>query len=330
MTSAAFRIVCFSVVLLSVALAGRAPAGGDQRPAADPRVGLKPGLRDAGEAARNMEKVATLPKPEGFFDPKLPAGEPTGPERDPKLPEPPDDDPKTEAAAQEARGRGRSSGLNFANSDLAFKGEHLFVGNFHGFNTYDIEDTRKPRLIASVVCPGGQGDVSVHGNLLVMSVEQTRGRVDCGTGGVQDPVSAERFRGVRIFDISDVRRPKQIAAVQTCRGSHTHTLVTDPDDAANAYIYVQGTSGVRSASELAGCVETPASQRENEDPKPADASRWRIEVIKVPLADPAAAAVVSEPRLFSDGARINGLQNTPTSPTHPSGTNWSPRPTTDS
>ena len=120
-------------------------------------------------------------------------------------------------------------GLNFANSDLAFSGNHLFIGNFNGFNTYDIENPKKPKLLASVVCPGGQGDVSVHGNLLFMSVEQTRGRLDCGTQGVAAAVSAERFRGVRIFDITDLKKPKQVAAVQTCRGSHTHTLVTDPE-----------------------------------------------------------------------------------------------------
>ena len=125
----------------------------------------------------------------------------------------------------------------------------VFVGNYHGFHTYDIERADKPRLVSSVVCPGGQGDVSVHGHLLIMSVEQTRGRLDCGVQGVQTAVSNERFRGIRIFDISDISRPKQVAAVQTCRGSHTHTLVVDPDDKANVYVYVSGTSTVRSGDE---------------------------------------------------------------------------------
>ena len=104
-----------------------------------------------------------------------------------------------------------------------------------------------------MVCPGGQGDVSVHGNLLFMSVEQTRGRLDCGTQGVPTPISTERFRGVRIFDITDLNNPRQVAAIQTCRGSHTHTLVTDPNDKANLYVYGSGTGSVRSAEELAGC-----------------------------------------------------------------------------
>ena len=112
--------------------------------------------------------------------------------------------------------------LSFANSDMAFSGNHLFMGNFNGFTTYDVESGKNPKLLASVVCPGGQGDMSVHGNLLFMSVEQTRGRLDCGTQGIQGKVSAERFRGVRIFDISDLKKPRQVAAIQTCRGSHTH------------------------------------------------------------------------------------------------------------
>jgi hypothetical protein len=129
----------------------------------------------------------------------------------------------------------------------------VFVGSYHGFNTYDVENGRNPKLLASTVCPGGQGDVSIHGNLLFMSVEQTRGRLDCGTQGVQDKVSVERFRGIRIFDISDLKKPRQVAAVQTCRGSHTHTLVPSPDDRENIYVYGSGTSSVRPGDELAGC-----------------------------------------------------------------------------
>src|SRR6187549_619320 len=193
-----------STVTMAMLLLAAAPVVARQRAGAegtatprtgaspDPRVGLKPGVRDAGKAARNLELVASMPKPPGFFDPKAPLGQPTPPER-------PDDDkedkaqPSTPDPVVVAAFR---SQLSFANSDLAFQGEHLFLGNFNGFNTYDIEDPKKARLIASVVCPGGQGDVSVYGNLLIMSVEQTRGRVDCGTGGVPETVSSERFRGV--------------------------------------------------------------------------------------------------------------------------------------
>src|SRR5690606_34007927 len=185
------------------------------------------------------------------------------------------------------------TGLNFANSDLAFSGTHLFIGNFNGFNIYDVANPRAPKLVTSVVCPGGQGDVSVHGNLLFMSVEQTRGRLDCGTGGVDAPVSAERFRGVRIFDISDIRTPKQVAAVQTCRGSHTHTLVTNPKDTANLYVYGSGTSTTRSGEELEGCSDG--------DPKDnPETALFSIDVIQVPLAAPERARIVSRPRIFAD------------------------------
>jgi len=286
-------LLYMSLLLVCVGVTGGAQERRGSTPAADPRVGLKAGLRDAGEAAKNMERIATLPKPEGFFDPKAPGGTPTPPERDPNLPPPDPNEPPDPRFANM---------LGFANSDLAFSGTHLFMGNFHGFNTYDVEIARKPKLLASAVCPGGQGDVSVHGNLLFMSVEQTRGRIDCGTQGIQDKVSAERFRGIRIFDISDLGKPRQIAAIQTCRGSHTHTLVPDPKDPGNLYVYGSGTSLVRSAEELAGC----SGLKPGEDPNTA---LFSIDVIKVPLAAPQNAKIVNRPRIFADpttGA-INGL-----------------------
>jgi hypothetical protein len=293
MRSVTARVSCFVVALLSVLIQGRAQERPASAAANDPRVGLKAGLRDAGEAARNMKRIATMSKPEGFFDPNAPGGAPTPPERDPSLP-PLDPDAPPDPRFVNL--------LNFANSDLAFSGNHLFMGSYHGFNTYDIERPGKPRILASVVCPGGQGDVSVHGNLLIMSVEQTRGRIDCGTQGVQTPVSAERFRGVRIFDISNASTPRQVAAVQTCRGSHTHTLVTDPGDSANLYVYGSGTGSVRSGEELAGC----SGLKPEEDPNTA---LFSIDVIQVPLAAPQNAKIVNRPRIFADTATgaISGL-----------------------
>jgi hypothetical protein len=263
----------------------------------DPRVGLKGGLHDAGVAAKNLELVAHLPKPPGFFDPKAPAGTPAAPEPAPAA-----------AAASSATAastppeffipggrvggpQGDQNALAFTNSDIAFRGTHLYLGNYHGINLYDIERADRPRLLASIVCPGGQGDVSVYGNLLFMSVEQTRGRLDCGLQGVNESVSGERFRGIRIFDISNQRSPKQVAAIQTCRGSHTHTLVTDPKDKAHIYVYGSGTGAVRSGEELAGCVP---------DPKDPQTALFSIDVIKVPIANPSQAAIVNRPRIFAD------------------------------
>lgn len=309
MRSVVARLLCVSAALLFLSFEGRAQQRAATAAPNDPRVGLKGGLRDAGKAARNMELISSLPKPEGFFDPKTPAGEPTPPEKpekDPKAedPEDPERDPDAPAADPKApRSDARPPNrLSFANSDLAFRGNYLFIGNFHGFNIYDVEDAKQPRLITSVVCPGGQGDLSVHGNLLFMSVEQTRGRIDCGTQGIQEKISAERFRGVRIFDISDLRKPKQVAAVQTCRGSHTHTLLADPDDKANLYIYGSGTSSVRSGDELEGCSALDPTK----DPNTA---LFSIDVIQVPLAAPEKTRIVSRPRIFADpttGA-ISGL-----------------------
>jgi hypothetical protein len=294
MRSAATRWLCFSILLLCGA--GIMNGAGQQVPAVpaanDPRVGLKAGLRDAGEAVRNMERIASLPKPDGFFDPNAPAGRASPPE------------PPPNAAARGAANTPppfdpvASNRLGFTNSDLAFSANHVIVGNYHGFNTYDVERPNRPKLLASVVCPGGQGDVSVHGHLLFMSVEQTRGRLDCGTQGVQTPVSAERFRGIRIFDITDLNKPKQLAAIQTCRGSHTHTLVTDPGDSTNLYVYGSGTSSVRSAEELAGC----SGLDPKEDPNTA---LFSIDVIQVPLAAPQDAKIVNRPRIFADPATGN-------------------------
>lgn len=242
-----------------VVLASAAGAQGD------PRVGLKPGLHDAGEAVRNMELVAHRPKPEGFFNPTNPGD------------------------------------FAFANSDLAFTRRYVWQGGYNGYQVWDISNPRIPTLRAKFACPGGQGDLSIHGNLLFMSVEQPSARLDCGTQGVADTVSAERFMGVRIFDISNIDAPKQIAAVQTCRGSHTHTLLVDPKDKKNIYVYVHGTSPVRPASELAGCSGLPPEQDPN-------TSYFRIEVIQIPLASPKDAKIVNSPRIFADAAgNVAGL-----------------------
>jgi len=288
------------------------PAGMTGSDVNDPRYKLTPGLYDAGEASMGIKHLQLLKKPDAF---QLGVTDP--------------DDPKVEKTVQQLGFGGGAklpkplllviAELAFSNSDLAFQGDHLFLGNFYGVNIYDISNPAQTALLTSVVCPGGQGDVSVYKNLLFMSVEMPNGRLDCGTEGFppEPPPAAghekerrlpaaqkDRFRGVRIFDISDIKDPKQVAAVQTCRGSHTHTLVVDPNDKDNVYIYVSGTSFVRQAEELAGCSgETP-----DKDPNTA---LFRIDVIKVPVAAPQDAKIVSSPRVFIDprtGA-LNGLNN---------------------
>lgn len=251
----------------------------------DPRVGLGAGYYDAGQASMNMNLVAALPKPDGFFDPSNPMGLPMS-RLNPAGEEVDEDDEEAEP---------RPSLLDFANTDMAFSGDVMIAGNYHGFNAYDISNPLQPIHLSSVVCPGGQGDVSVVGNLLIMSVEQNRGRLDCGLEGVAERVSGERFRGIRIFDVSDFRMPVQVAAVQTCRGSHTHTVVKDPEDDGNLLVYISGTSYVRPGEELDGCVdESPF-----EDPNSA---RFRIEVVEIPVANPQDARIVARPQVFTDAA----------------------------
>ena len=278
-----------SVAALGLALAATAAAAqAGQTIQADARTALSGGLRDAGQAASGMVLESSLEPAPGFFDPEA-------------LFAPPQTEAEGEAFAARMRDNPPRYGpLALANSDMAISHGRLFVGNFNGFNAYDVS-SGTPRLVMSVVCPGGQGDVSVHGNLLFMSVEQNRGRLDCGTSGAEGDVNAERFRGVRIFDISDLNAPRQIAAVQTCRGSHTHTLVPDPADPRSLYVYNQGTSGVRKTGELAICSDGQP------DANP-DTALFSIDVIKVNLDRPQDAAIVNRPRIFADASgRVAGL-----------------------
>jgi hypothetical protein len=297
--------------------AGPLPAGMTGSDANDPRFKLTPGVFDAGEAAFGIKHIQLVKKPDvfqlGSTDPESPKVQKTlgllGIPDVAKI-------PKSALLA--------TAGLAFANSDIAFKGNYLFLGNFYGISIYDISNPAETTLVTSMVCPGGQGDPSVYKNLLFMSVEMPNGRLDCGTQGFAPPppppsptpepgpdskpspppAEKDRFRGVRIFDISDIRNPKQVAAVQTCRGSHTHTLVVDPKDKNNVYVYVSGTSFVRQTEELAGC----SGEKPDKDPNTA---LFRIDVIKVPLAAPQEAKVVSSPRLFMDArtGALNGLSS---------------------
>lgn len=293
------------------------PPGMTGSDAMDPRAKLAPGMYDAGETAMGLKHVELLKKPDAF---QLGSDNP--------------DDPKVNKTLTTVLGIADPTkmpssiklvlaGLGFANSDLAFQGNHLFQGNFYGVNIYDISNPAKTALLTSMICPGGQGDLSVYKNLMFMSVEMPNGRVDCGTQGFPpEPAPAagqqdgphlpaaqkERFRGVRIFDISDIKNPKQVAAVQTCRGSHTHTLVVDPNDKNNVYIYVSGTSFVRQNEELAGC----SGEAPEKDPNTA---LFRIDIIKVPLAAPQTAAVVNSPRIFMD-PRTGAIAGLTSGPTH--------------
>ena len=322
----------------------------------DPRAGLAAGLEDAGQALMNMELVASLPKPPGFYDPENPGGLP------PERPRDDDDDADRgdegddsreredageredaeagdedgdrddaerrgdsgggdDAEDRDARGDeeqaeiggeignranadGRDDGedgedddewdrsplLSFSNTDMAFRDDILFAGSYHGFNIYRLDGAGVPQPVSSVVCPGGQGDVSVVGDLLIMSVEQTRGRLDCGLEGVAGDVSDDRFRGIRIFDVSDLTRPVQVGAVQTCRGSHTHSVVTADDE--TIVVYNSGTSRIREEEEMEGCVDdSPGDYR---------TALFRIDVIEIPVDEPSEARIVHSPAVFAD------------------------------
>lgn len=261
----ALRVVPFLGLVLALGACGSSSSGGGAvmataAPKPDPRVGLKAGLTDAGQALWNLKLVSNTPSSDKFH--------------------------------------------GVTNSDLAFSGPYVMQGNYNGFQVWDISNPVAPALKLGYLCPASQSDVSVFRNLLFVSGEGFGGRVDCGAQGVPDTVSKDRLRGIRIFDITDIANPKYIANVQTCRGSHTHTVVNSPADAENVYVYVSGSAPVRSPSELPGCSKLTPDQ----DPNSA---LFRIEVIKVPLAHPEQAAIVSSPRIFNDLAPVTSHGDTP-------------------
>jgi len=242
-----------------VTTTGAPSAASSAAPSPDPRIGLKGGLWDAGEAIWNMRLVSASRPPEQF--------------------------------------------VGGVNSDLAFIGNYAIQGSFRGYQVWDISNPAKPTIRTSFYCPASQSDVSVYKNLLFVSGEDLSARLDCGAQGVSDAVSKDRLRGIRIFDISDITKPRNVGNVQTCRGSHTHTVLVDPKDTANVYVYISGSGPVRSGDELSGCVAA------GQDPNTA---LFRIEVIKVPVAHPEQAAIVSSPRIFTGLTRPPEHGETPT------------------
>jgi len=250
----------------------------------DPRSVLAPGLFDAEEAILNLELIVSLKKPTGFYDPSNPAAR--GAE-DLTI----DKSNKEKTTAETSRSL-RSPMLSFSNTDMAFRDNLLVAGSYHGFNMYNLNENGVPDLISSVVCPGGQGDVSIVGDLLIMSVEQVRARLDCGLEGVGKDASPDRFRGIRIFDISDLNNPKQVGAVQTCRGSHTHSVVSGPTSDGKIIVYNSGTGSVRDEEELENCIGNIPGDQET--------ALFRIDVIEIPISDPSRARIVSSPAVFAD------------------------------
>ena len=250
----------------------------------DPRAGLTAGLFIADEAILNMEIIASLRKPAGFFDPNNPATK--GSE------ETSDKDDDEEKTVEELSRSLRSPMLSFSNTDMAFRDNLLVAGSYHGFNMYEIGGDGIPNLLTSVVCPGGQGDVSVVGNLLIMSVEEIRSRIDCGLEGVGKDASPERFRGIRIFDISDLQNPIQVGAVQTCRGSHTHSVVKGPTEDGKIIVYNSGTGSVRDEEEMKECIGNVAGDKRT--------ALFRIDIIEIPINEPSKSKIVSSPAVFED------------------------------
>ncbi len=249
-----------AVLALASALATSRIAAQATAPSPDPRVGLRAGWMNAGQAAWNLRLVSTsAPAPE--FTPA------------------------------------EAGDFNYMNSDLAFQGHYVIQGNFRGFQVWDVSDPAHPVRTHLENCPAMQSDVSVYRNLLFVSGESLNGRTDCGTQGIQDTVSAIRLRGIRIYDISDIAHPRYVANVQTCRGSHTHTVLTDARDTGGVYVYISGQGPVRPSSELAGCTSASPDQD-------TSSALFRLDVIRVPLAAPEQARIVNRPRVFEGLSQV--------------------------
>ena len=249
----------------------------------DPRVNLSSGLFHADEAILNLTKVSSLKKPAGFYDPGNIEGDGI---------ENLDEDQNEQRTIEEMSSNRRYPMLSFSNTDMAFKDNILVAGNYHGFNIYSLQNPATPQLLSSVICPGGQGDVSIVGDLLIMSVEESRGRVDCGLQGAGSEPTLERFRGIRIFDISNLQFPKQVGQVQTCRGSHTHSVVVSETPDRKIIVYNSGTSSVRDQEELDSCFE--------EIPGDNRTALFRIDIIEIPIDNPANSSIVKSPAVFAD------------------------------
>ena len=122
------------------------------------------------------------------------------------------------------------------NSDLAFKGTLAFAGHYGGFRIIDLANPGSPVEVADVHCNGPQGDVTVHGDLLFLSVDTPQSTVGCEGSKNVTAKTEGAFEGIRVFDISDPANPVFLQGIRTDCGSHTNTLV--PAEGDKAYLYV--------------------------------------------------------------------------------------------
>ena len=183
-----------------------------------------------------------------------------------------------------------TAGLKFINSDLAFGTHYIYQANFAGFTIWDIADPANPVMVSATKCITSQGDPTIYEHLLFLSAEGAGNRNDCADGGVKDP--KDHMAGVRIFDVSNPKAPRLVKNVQTCKGSHTHTLVPSPKDPRTIYLYVSGGQAARPETELAGC-------KNGTDPADPTNSLFMLDIIRVPLDNPENAEVIPGARIFT-------------------------------
>jgi hypothetical protein len=200
------------------------------------------------------------------------------------------------------------------NSDLAFWGDHAFVGYYTGsagfppgtgprggVRIFDISRPEAPRLVRDFACDGAQNDPILwdrNGNgvadLMLLAVDTTMASPQCGAARVAGG-TPDGWEGVRVFTMSDdpaapFTNIQQVKSVYTDCGAHTITLWPgELEETGNLLVYVS--SYPLGAGPTCGDTEfRNTANPYDEDPgSPANPLHGVIQVVEVPVANPAAA-----------------------------------------
>jgi hypothetical protein len=201
------------------------------------------------------------------------------------------------------------------NSDLAFWGNHAFSGYYRndisvgGFRIFDISNPAAPQLLRDFPCDGLQADPIVwdrNGNgiadLLLLAVDRTMAGPECGAARAAHDAPRPAWEGVRVFTLSDnpanpFATIQQVQAVYLDCGAHTITLW--PGEADEGKLIVYASSYPLRPGPTCGQVNGPAAGR--------DPLHGVIQVIEVPLANPAAAHEIAEPPINYPGDPDNQI-----------------------
>jgi hypothetical protein len=163
---------------------------------------------------------------------------------------------------------------------------------------FDISDPAAPQLVRDFACDGAQNDPILwdrNGNgvadLMLLAVDTTMASPECGAARVPGGTPTG-WEGVRVFTMSDdpanpFTSIQQVKSVYTDCGAHTITLW--PEEPGKLLVYVS--SYPLGAGPTCGDTEfLNTANPYDEDPgSPANPLHGVIQIVEVPLANPAAA-----------------------------------------